>query len=260
MTQELVVFTSPQTCIVRRDYVLTAHGCKAIKDLVEYDPRVVFKYDAPKRDIPLPSEFEDVIASEVLACEYDEVSPFPYANRARIAYRILRGDKIAQWTWLEKGELRPFSAWRGSDGVVVQFINPKEPLKVVPILYCKRACGFSGQPGYQCSAFGSYSQIELSSFLPIWQDQCSAESAKTCPMRKAVIAGTYPKASIDVHHVADAFGLFAGYECGPGAAEEVIKLVALSSLIYEYKSISHQLHHQLMLLAYFLFKLKLKIF
>lgn len=167
-----------------KDFVLSKKQCEEIQRLVT----------GRNIEIPLPHEFLDIRA-EVLECEYDEVSPFPHMNRFEIAGRIIGGEKVFQWRGLRCGKKnwQPFDSWRGNDRICVLFTDPFMPLKKIPIPYCRRACGFSSKQGYQCSAFGSYSQIELSPFLSIWNDMCSAESAQTCPMR---IAQTWPKADI----------------------------------------------------------------
>jgi len=187
--QELVVFSTPHKRRTLTERHMSATDCEAIRNLLEYT--------WPKPEVPMPDEFTDIIAPKIIECVYDEVSPFPDLNRVRIASRILRGGKIFQWTRLSLGEkyseFRPFSAYRGHDGVVVAFIDPKIPLQKVSVPYCRRICSFISHSGFQCSAFGSYSQIELSPFLPIWPDMCSAESAKNCPMRQAAIKGQFPK-------------------------------------------------------------------
>jgi hypothetical protein len=180
---ELVVFSKPQRLEIQRMQLLSVEDCKAIQELVEYS--------YPKPEIPLPDEFTDVFAPKIIEGIFDEVSPFPYTNRATIALRILKGGKILQWSRLSLGtrykDFQPFTAYRGHNGVVVRFIDPKWPLDKKDVPHCRRDCITHG--GNQCAAFGSYCQIELSRVLPIWQDRCSAESAKTCPLRK----GIWPK-------------------------------------------------------------------
>lgn len=185
--EELVVFSNPHRRRTHKNRLLTNDDCKAIQKLVEYN--------YPRPVIPTPDEFADVRAPKILEFWYDEVSPFPYGNRVRIATRILRGGKIRQWRGLYPGKryngYKPFKAWRGIDGVCIEFVDPKAQLETIPVLHCRRDCLIRG--GNQCAAFGSYSQIELSPFLPIWSDRCSAKSAKDCPMRIAAINGIFPK-------------------------------------------------------------------
>jgi len=187
--QELVVFSNPKSKRTLTDRQMSTEDCEAITELLQYT--------WPKPEVPMPDEFTDITAPKIIECVCDEVSPFPDLNRATIALRILKGGKIFQWTRLSLGkkysEYRPFSAYRGHDGVVVAFIDPTIPLRKVSVPYCRRICGFSSHSGFQCAAFGSYSQIELRSFLPIWPDMCSAESARNCPMRRAAINGRFPK-------------------------------------------------------------------
>lgn len=190
--QELVVFSKPTELTPIENKTLNKNECAQIREITQYD--------FPKFEVPDPSEFVDVKAKNVLEGVYEEVSPFPESPFpvplwAQVASKLIQGQKIYQWSRLrldgKYSDYKPFDAWRGHEGVHVQFINAKNlQIKAVPVPYCRRICGFRSSSFHQCSAFGSYSQIELSPFLPLWQDHCSAESAQDCPMR---LAKTWPK-------------------------------------------------------------------
>ena len=185
--QELVVFSRLRSLRVLKDVSLSKEDSRNIEELVKY----VF----PKPTIPVCDEFTEVKADRVVEGCYDEVSPFPDMNRISFASRILCGGKIAQWSVLRLDQYptyHPFKAYRGHDGVVVQFLDPQVSLKIVPVPHCRRDCFIPQFGKNQCAAYGSYSQMELRSFLPFWDDRCSAESARTCPMRLSKIEGKLP--------------------------------------------------------------------
>lgn len=191
--EELVVFEKPVEEEVRENVVLHSHDCEAIQLVLTANANLCEIISTPK--IPTPSEFVEVLAPLILERTYEEVSPFPKISRVKIGARIIQGDKIFQWRRLRAGEkadrffkLKPFKAERHLNGVVVTFVDPRASLKTRNVPYCRRDCKTAF--GNQCAKFGSYSQIELSPFLPYWPDRCSAESAETCPMR---LATTTPK-------------------------------------------------------------------
>ena len=197
---DLVVFEKPIKTQTFENHRIYDEDCKDIKELVE---RCCWY---PKPEIPMPEEFIDVFAPKIIEVTYDEVSPFPKISKLKLVYRFLvEGEKVLQWSRLRLpanldpsvkkkfgvADFLPYRAHRTPSGVEVRFINPKVPLKKVVVPYCRRIC--STKFGLQCMAFGSYSQMELSPFLPFWVDKCSSESAKTCPMRLAKIKGRFPK-------------------------------------------------------------------
>ncbi len=177
--EDLVILSDIQDEKVQEHYHLSTDDCEAI--------RLLLKYDLYKPEIPSPTEFTEIVARLMLERTYDEVSPFPKINCVKIALRLLKGEKILQWRRLAAGKeypgLRPFKAYRSIHGIAVQFIDPKAPLGTLTVPYCRRDC--VTPHGNQCARFGSYSQIELSPFLPYWPDRCSIESALNCPMRLA---------------------------------------------------------------------------
>lgn len=188
--QELVVLSKPKKVTEIHGKILTLHECDLIKDLmlwIDYNKKV-----------PTPSEFVDVKA-EITNALYTEISPCPDWKTGLWFYSP---QSIRQWSGLRLGrnheDHMPYNAWRGTDGVEIEFIDTKLlPIKEVQVPYCRRICGFRYTTMIQCSAFGSYSQIELSNagILPFWADKCSEESAMTCPMRKAASIGVYPSAN-----------------------------------------------------------------
>jgi len=131
------------------------------------------------------------IGIKIVERVYCEVEPFCDLSPFRLFWHLIgRTGRIAR---IEASKLKikgkenlkvlpDYS--RYGDGIHVRFadLNQKPTVEVLP--YCPHDCSI-GNGANQCAVFGSYCQIELRGWLPLWNDRCSRESALTCPLRRA---------------------------------------------------------------------------